>query len=184
MKGTVAGEDEWQIERFLCSQTIMLGLEGIPAFYIHNLLATDNDHEGLEKTGINRAINRHRWNNEELINRLDNPNSNQSLVLKQLSRLIKIRRQQPAFHPNATQYTLHPLNRALFAFWRQSIDREQSIFCVHNLSNRCQNLILSQLNLIDIDGWFDLISNKTIDNIHHKYTLKPYQCLWITNYMS
>ena len=184
MKGTVAGEDKWQVERFLCSQTIMLGLEGIPAFYIHNFLATDNDLEGVEKTGHNRSINRHQWNYEELTNRLDNPNSNQSIVLKKLSRLIKIRRQQPAFHPNATQYTLHPLNRALFAFWRQSIDREQSIFCVHNLSNKCQNLILSQLNLIDIEGWFDLISNKTIDNIHHKYTLKPYQCLWITNYMS
>jgi sucrose phosphorylase len=38
MKGTVAGEDEWQIERFLCSQTIMMSLEGIPAFYIHSLL--------------------------------------------------------------------------------------------------------------------------------------------------
>jgi sucrose phosphorylase len=182
MKGTVAGEDEWQIERFLCSQIIMLGLEGIPAFYIHSLLATDNDLENVKNNGHNRAINRHKWNYEKLVNCLNDPHSNQSIVIKDLSRLIKLRRQQPAFHPNATQYTLHPFNRALFAFWRQSIDREQSIFCIHNLSNKSQNLLLSQLNLIDLHGWFDLISNKNIDNIQHKYTLKPYQCLWITNY--
>ena len=34
MKGTVAGEDEWQIERFLCAHTIMVALEGIPAVYL------------------------------------------------------------------------------------------------------------------------------------------------------
>ena len=184
MKGTVAGEDKWQIDRFLCSQTIMMSLEGIPAFYIHNLLATENDLAGVEKTRQNRSINRSKLNYDELINSLDDPSSIKSIVLQKLSHLIKIRRQQPAFHPNATQYTLHPLNRSLFAFWRQSIDREQSIFCIHNLSNQPQNLILSQLNLIDLEVWFDLISNKTIDNVHHKYTLKPYQCLWITNYMN
>ncbi len=37
MKGTVRGEDKWQVQRFLCSQTIMMSLEGIPAFYIHVL---------------------------------------------------------------------------------------------------------------------------------------------------
>jgi sucrose phosphorylase len=44
LKGTAKGEDEWQIERFLCSQTIMMALEGIPAFYIHSFLATPNRH--------------------------------------------------------------------------------------------------------------------------------------------
>ncbi len=182
MKGTVEGEDQWQIDRLLCSQTIMLGLEGIPALYIHNLLATENYLEGVEKTRHNRTINRYKWNYDQLVERLNDPNSDQSIVLDKLSNLIKIRRQQPAFHPNTTQYTLHPLNPALFAFWRQSIDRQQSIFCIHNLSNQDQYLNLSEFNLIDLDGWFDLITNKAIDNIHHQYTLQPYQCLWITNH--
>ena len=98
-----------------------------------------------------------------------------------MSRLIKIRRHQPAFHPNATQYTLHPLNKDLFAFWRQSIDRDQSIFCIHNLSREPQHLILSDLNLIDTEAWRDLIGQEAIENIYTKYILKPYQCLWITN---
>ncbi|MEM7594479.1 MAG: sugar phosphorylase, partial [Cyanobacteria bacterium P01_A01_bin.83] len=60
LKGTAKGEDEWQIERFLCSQTIMMALEGIPAIYIHSLLATPNNYAGLEQTGRNRTINRYR----------------------------------------------------------------------------------------------------------------------------
>ncbi|HBE68195.1 MAG TPA: alpha-amylase, partial [Planctomycetaceae bacterium] len=40
MKGTVKGEDEHQVARFIASQTIPLGVEGIPAVYIHSLLAT------------------------------------------------------------------------------------------------------------------------------------------------
>lgn len=181
MKGTVKGKDKWQIERFICSQTIMMALDGIPAFYIHSLLATPNDTDGVAKTGSNRAINRYKWNYEQLVTLLKDPNSSQSIVLKELSRRIKIRRRQPAFHPNATHYVLHPLNRALFAFWRQSIYREQSIFCIHNLSSRTQKLRLSDLNLAITDKWCDLLSGQNIEDIYAKFTLKPYQCAWITN---
>jgi len=58
---TFDGPDDLQMARFLTSQTIVMSLEGVPAFYIHSLLATDNDHEGVEKRGMNRAINRYRW---------------------------------------------------------------------------------------------------------------------------
>lgn len=143
LKGTAKGEDKWQIERFLCSQTIMMALEGIPAFYIHSFLATPNDNAGIAKTGHNRSINRHKWNYEELEPKLNDPNSTQAIVMREMSRRIQIRRRQPAFNPNATQYTLHPMNKCLFAFWRQSIYRAQSIFCINNLSDRPQELQLS-----------------------------------------
>ncbi|KAB1990937.1 alpha-amylase, partial [Haemophilus parainfluenzae] len=75
MKGTVKGEDHWQIQRFLCSQTIMMSLEGIPAFYIHSLLATRNYTEGAEATGINRTINRYKWDYDTLQKELADPTS-------------------------------------------------------------------------------------------------------------
>ncbi len=181
MKGTAKGEDKWQIERFLCSQTIMMALEGIPAFYIHSFLATPNDYAGVAKTGRNRSLNRHNWNYEELKKKLNDSNSNQAIVMREMSRRIQIRRRQPAFHPNATQYTLHPMNRSLFAFWRQSIYREQSIFCINNLSDRTQQLQLSDINLICIDPWRDLLSGQIIEDIHAQFILQPYQCAWITN---
>ena len=181
LKGTVKGEDKWQIERFICSQTIKMSIEGIPGFYLHSLLATPNYHEGVTKTGAHRSINRYRWNYEELEQRLADPNTPQVRVLTELCRRIQIRRRQPAFHPYATQYTLHPLNNALFAFWRQSRERDQSIFCIFNLSDRTQQLQLSSLNLVVIDAWCDLISRQCFDDIYDTLLLQPYQSLWLTN---
>lgn len=181
MKGTVEGEDDWQIERFLCSQTIMMALEGIPAFYIHSLLATHNDEEGVKRTGHNRTINRYKWDIDALEATLSDPQSPHSVVLAELCRLIKIRRRQRAFHPNATQYTLHPLNPALFAFWRQSMARDQSIFSIHNLSKHPQEFRLSDLNLVSTDEWTDLISGDRFHSLTEVYQLRPYQSLWITN---
>ena len=181
LKGTVKGEDKWQVERFICSQTIMMAIEGIPAFYIHSLFATPNDYESVENTGRNRSINRHKWDVDKLERLLADENSPQARVYKELCRLIQIRRRQSAFHPNATQYTLHPMNKALFAFWRQSRDRDQSIFCINNLSDRSQKLRLSDLNLVCTDPWCDLIGGELIKDIHDKLILKPYQSVWITN---
>ncbi len=181
LKGTAKGEDEWQIERFLCSQAIMMSLEGIPAFYIHSLLATSNDYARLQKTGRNRSLNRHQWEEVLLEAVLQDPESPHARVLRELSRLIQVRRQQPAFHPNATQYTLHPLNPALFVFWRQSMQRDQSIFSIHNLSDRPQDLDLAMLNLLIIDPWCDLISGCEIADIYETFQLQPYQSAWITN---
>lgn len=180
LKGTAKGEDTWQIPRFICSQVIMMSLEGIPAFYVHSLLATPNDHAAVQQTGRNRSINRHQWDYDALITQLKQSESSQAIVFEELSRLIKIRRQQAAFHPNATQYTLH-LQPTLFAFWRQSMTRDQSIFSIHNLTPRSQTLLLRDLNLIVTDSWFDLISETVIPEGATEFILKPYQSAWITN---
>jgi len=181
LQGTIAGPDQWQIERFLCAQTIMMSLEGIPAFYIHSLLATHNDTARMQETGQKRSINRHKWDYDALKSALADPKSPHAIVFQELCRLIQIRRRQRAFHPNATQYTLHPLNKALLAFWRQSMARDQSIFSVHNLSNQPQDLRLADLNLLNTDTWYDLISGDQFQDICSVYTLQPYQSLWITN---
>ena len=180
MKGTVRGEDKWQVQRFICSQTIMMSLEGIPAFYIHSLLGTPNDYIKLKKTGRNRSINRSELDLNELENKLAHPRSPQSIVFRELCRRIQIRRRQTAFHPNATQYTLQ-LKRSLFGFWRQSIIRDQSIFCIFNLSDRPQILRLSDLNLVCTDPWCDLIGGEKIDDIYSCLNLHPYQAIWLTN---
>lgn len=180
LKGTVAGEDQWQVQRFLCSQTVMLGLEGIPAFYIHSLLATPNDQQGVEATQHNRSINRHKWNWSELQQALADSNSVHSQVFQELTRRMQLRRRHAAFHPNATQFTLH-LSDPFFAFWRQSTDRSQSMFCVHNMTDSVHELRLSDLNLISTDAWYDSISGARLDDQTSAVEVAPYQCLWITN---
>jgi len=181
LKGTVkGGTDHWQLQRFICAHTVMLALEGIPAFYIHSLLATENDYERAEHTGRLRSINRGQWKLESIESELANPLSHHSKVFRELKRLIAIRRRQPAFHPNATQFTLH-LGLQLFGFWRQSMRRDQSIFCIHNISDEVQKIALSDINLIGTDQWVDLISGLRVDDLSGSITLKPYQSVWLSN---
>lgn len=180
LKGTTEGKDEWNIERFICAHTIMLGLEGIPGIYIHSLLATGNDLDKLEKTKQSRSINRCEWQYDDLKSKLANADSQHSIISNKLKSLIQLRKQQPAFHPNATQFTLH-LGDQLFGFWRQSINRKQSIFCINNISNAPQTVRVSELNLIVTDSWRDLISGFVFDESTQIFTLKPYQTLWISN---
>ena len=73
------------------------------------------------------------------------------------------------------------MGNQLFGFWRQSIDRKQSIFCISNVANEPVALRLSELNLIVTDEWLDLISGDTIDDIGGEYEVRPYQTLWLTN---
>lgn len=180
LSGTVEGKDGWQIERFICAHAIMLGLEGIPALYIHSLLATENDTHKMEQSGNNRAINRHIWQCDELDARLNESESHHGIVLNLLKQLIRIRTAQKAFHPNATQYTLH-LGEGIFAYWRQSRKREQSIFCVYNISDQPQQITLSSMNLVETHEWFDLLSQTRLYDLYATLDLQPYQYLWISN---
>ncbi|QPI62967.1 sugar phosphorylase [Vreelandella venusta] len=106
MRGTRRGPDPWQIARFLCSQAIMLTLQGIPALYIHTLTGTLNDVEGVERSGRLRSINRRRWERDELALLLESPSTPTHDVFHALSRLLELRRTEPCFHPNATQRVL------------------------------------------------------------------------------
>jgi len=180
LQGTTHGPDQWGLQRFLCAHAIMLALEGVPGIYIHSLVGTRNDYQRVENAGHNRAINRHQWQYSELQDRLADANSSEHLVFSGISELLKIRRQQSAFHPNATQFTLH-LGSGLFGFWRQSIDRQQSIFCISNITDQVQTLNLSDINLIDNENWVDLISQLPCDGIMQSIAMQPYQTLWITN---
>lgn len=180
MKGTIRGEDDWHVERFLVSQTIPLGVEGIPALYIHSLLATPNDKELVEQTGRARSINRHQWDEEELKTLLADEKSTQNVVLGELTRRIQIRSKQRAFHPNATQFTLQSSDE-VFCFWRQSRDRMQSIFAIHNMTDSLQQIAVSDLNLISGDQWRDLLTDTPVIDIGGSLELAPYQCMWISN---
>ena len=180
LQGTTSGPDAWGLDRFVCAHAVMLGLEGIPGIYIHSLVGTRNDYDRVDNSGHYRSINRHQWDYETLNVLLEKPDTLHAEVFSRLTRLLEIRRQQSAFHPNATQFTLH-LGNSLFGFWRQSIDRRQSIFCISNISNRTQPLALQSVNLIETEQWQDLISGQEMTSLDAVLELQPYQTVWITN---
>ena len=180
LSGTMDGPDELQLARFECAHAIMLALEGIPAIYIHSILGTRNDHEGLARTGRYRSINRRTWARDELESVLEDASSLQSQAFHRLTALLKLRRQQKAFHPNAIQFTMQ-LGLEIFGIWRQSIDRDQDIFCVSNVTHEPRNIELENINLVSTDRWSDLISGAAIEEGQTSLRLEPYQTVWLSN---
>ncbi|MBW3139654.1 alpha-amylase [Ferrimonas balearica] len=180
MKGTLQGPDQYQQARFLCAHAIMLSLEGLPAIYLHSLLATENDLDKVANTGNNRSINRHCWDADALEAHLVDVKSHHHQVFVGLCQLARLRQDQAAFHPSATQFVLH-LGDELFGVWRQSQRRDQSIFAVANVTDQVQTLRLSSLNLIGTQNWWDLLSGDDYPDLHGDIELAPYQSVWLTN---
>ena len=178
MKESFNKEVNLYVERFICIHAIMLSLEGVPAFYIHSLFGTRNDYALYKQTNQNRSLNRGKIKISEID--LSNESELQSYIFLQLKKLMHIRKKQPAFHPNAVQFTLH-LGSNLYGIWRQSLDKKQSIFCISNLTDKVVNLSLLDLNLIGFDHWRDIITEIEIDDITSEIELRPYQTMWLTN---
>ena len=181
LKLTFEGDSNYQVERFICAHVIMFAMEGIPAIYIHSLLGTKNDYDAIDLGEENRSINRYKWNKMELYTVLKNKSSLNYKILSKLNKILNIRSKQPAFHPNATQFTLN-LGDNIFGIWRQDKKREQSIFSITNVTSKTILLSLEKVNLIETEKWFDLISGNSLKSIKNKISIKPYQSLWISNY--
>ncbi len=179
-KKTYKGKDNLKIKRFILAHEILLSMEGIPAIYIQNLLGSENDIKKLKKTNAYRSINRKNWDFIKLCGLLEKSSSMNKSIYSSIIKLIRLRKKQPAFHPNATQFTLQ-LQNYFFGVWRQSIDRSQSIFCISNLSKQKKEVSLLDINLISTDKWHDILTSKCIKDLSGKKILQPYQSIWLTN---
>jgi sucrose phosphorylase len=97
----LADKTSTRADKFLASQAIQYVLPGVPATYIHSLLGSRNWTDGVEQTGRARTVNREKLQIEEVIKELKDPESFRSRVFYPYIDLIKTRKKQPAFHPNA-----------------------------------------------------------------------------------
>ena len=77
---------------YLLARAVQLFLPGIPQLYYVGVLAGGNDMALLERTGVGRDINRHRYTAEEVQEQLHRP------VVRDLIELIRLRNTHPAFH--------------------------------------------------------------------------------------
>jgi len=151
-------------------------MQGIPAVYIHSLMASPNDLARVEQTGRTRSINRRIWDKNELDYLLSNPVTHQAEVFNALSRMIGIRRKQPAFHPDSRQDVVK-INSDLFILRRSCGDSGQRIYAVSNVTERILNLPLASLGFME-DGLKDLLSLEE-SVIENELVLYPYQTVWL-----
>jgi len=182
LQGTLNGPDKWQIPRFMCAHGVMLALEGVPAIYIHSLVATQNYYQGVEHTNHNRTINRYKWDEEDLEDQLSN-GSHHQVVFESMKKLIEIRKDQSCFHPNAEQFVLH-ISDEVFGFWRHNIGRTEMIFCLFNVTCEEQTLSLTSLNLPSDRPWTDLVANRVYEDLYGDLVLAPYQFVWLKSTVS
>ena len=171
---------KFALKRFIAAHCIILAIEGVPAFYFNSLFATKNDEETFANTGVKRNLNRYKWHYSTLVDLIKSNNTIEKNCYEIFKKVISIRKIQPAFHPNATQFTLN-LDKNIFAVWRQSRDRKQSIFALTNVSSKTIKLNTNKINLIDDEQWFDLLSQETKITDDQYVKLMPFQSLWITN---
>ena len=159
-------------DKFLASQAVQYALPGVPATYIHSLLGSRNWNAGFEQTGRARTINREKLDSDRLRRELKDPESFRSRVFYPYLHLIRTRKKQPAFHPNAA-FEVLDLHPQLFTIRRDAA--EQTLWAVNNISDERMHFMLSD---IGISGpAIELLSGNTIDTL--TVELQPYQYVWL-----
>jgi len=168
------------IARFLCSQTIMLSLRGIPGIYFNSLIAAPNWLAGVEKTGQARTINRRKWGLAELEDLLGDAVQPASRVLSEYRRLLGIRREQVAFHPDGPQRALQ-LPAGLFGIERTAPDGSERIRTLANLTAEPLEVRPEQIDHhFDRRQWNELIEGWSCAGVElGPFRLAPYQVMWL-----
>ena len=169
------------VDRFLCSQAVALSLRGIPAIYIHSLLGTANDIEGVEESGQNRRINRHKWELAELETALEGEDPRMEKIFAKYSRWLKRRQGNPAFHPSADQQILD-FGPEIFAFMRTARNASQVVLCLFNITGQQQSLAMKDLDprLAREGTCRDILNGTTFTcGSSRRLRLPPYRALWL-----
>jgi sucrose phosphorylase len=170
-----------QVDRFITAQAIMLALMGVPGIYFHSLFGSRSWREGVDLTGRNRTINRQKFDIATFESELADESSLRYEIFQRYAQLLRARSSASAFHPHGTQQVLD-CGEGIFALLRFSPDESQRVLCLHNVSDRPQNVRSDFKKIPDLpsDPLTDLITGKRMANfLSGSFVLKPYQTLWL-----
>ena len=170
-----------QVDRFVTAQAIMLALVGVPGIYFHSLFGSRGWREGVDLSGQNRTINRQKFDLAAFEGELTDEDSLRQHVFSRYAQYLRIRSASSVFHPHGAQRVLD-CGESIFALLRLSLDENQGVLCLHNISDQSQRVMF---NLKDVfssssDRLVDLITNQRMDDpLNGRLTLQPYQTLWL-----
>lgn len=172
------GQEHYGEARFLCSQLVAAALKGIPGFYIHSLIASQNDYQGVEESGMPRRINRHKWDEETLERRLQDTSTHHHRLFYKLIEILRRRARCDAFHPNASQAILD-IDARLFGILRKASKSANQVLCLANFSP--QNVDIDVTPWIAADSLHELISDTPWSMPAAPLTLKAYETVWLSS---
>ncbi|MFM2665226.1 alpha-amylase family glycosyl hydrolase [Vibrio mediterranei] len=160
-------DDQTNLDRFMAAQSILISMAGVPGIYVHSLLGSGNDVEGLERLGYNRAINREKLERTEVETELANPESRRAQVLSRFKHILGIRKQQRAFAPSASQRVVATSEQLV------TFVRDEQVLVAINISNQAVEL---DTNAVLKGVSHDLISGNDLSGV---VTVQPYQVMWL-----
>lgn len=175
----INGSESTQERRYMCSQILSMSLKGVPGIYFHNFTATRNNLQGVSITGRYRTINRKKWNYDELISALSDPDTTTSRIFMLMKQVISKRMKHPAFHPFGGQKA-YDLDEDLFCLERWDPDKTEKILVIANVTGRMKKIDLRRYSLpIKKDAVYaDILSEKDCVT-NAQMQLNPYEVVWI-----
>ncbi len=163
--GAPFGDDELAA-RIVAGHAVAFALAGIPLLYVHSPAATGNDVDRAARSGVSRDLNRGRFASpQEYLERLaEDPVG--SRVWPALRSMLSWRRDDPAFHPEATQELIDAPPGVVAVLRRSGIG---SALVVTNLGGGVQSMDVGP-------GWFAFGSGEAADVV---LELPPWSTIWL-----
>jgi sucrose phosphorylase len=170
-------------KRFLATQAIMLALRGVPGIYFHSLFGSRNWTDGVKETGRYRTINREKLPLEKLEGELSDTASLRHHIFQGYCKLLKARKNNPAFHPFGEQEILS-VHLSVFGVLRTSLDQKTKTVCLHNVTRQKLrvSINLEGLALDKSTTLTDILSQKEFlaESQNLQIELAPFEVLWLS----
>ena len=166
----------YNFQRYIAAHAIMFSYEGVPAIYFNSLFGKSNDEARYVITGNNRDVNRFKWNELNILKKIKSNSSKEYYIFETLKYLLKIRKNQKAFHPNAHRTNIN-LGNNFFCIKRVSLDKKQTILCITNLTSKLQNAKINK----KFSKFKNLIDPNFKPKVLNSINLKPFETIWLSN---
>jgi glycosidase len=153
--------------RMLLAQAVMLAMPGLPGIYFHSLLGSENDREGMARTGRKRSINREKLEDSRLRAELQEVGSLRQRVFSLYQAMLRARQAESAFHPHG-EFAFEMPHPAVLEIRRIAPGGGERLFAFHNFSDQPVSLSLPEGRIV-----FAFPENPPPDQ------LLPYQILWV-----
>lgn len=158
--------------KFIASQAIQISLKGIPAIYLNSLIGEGNWLEGIKELKYNRAINRRKFDYNQLKLELMDKTTTKSKIYTEYTHLLKTRRAEKLFNPNSEQEILQ-IHPQIFALKR--MNDQNILICLTNISSR---VITIKSPIRPKTKVRELLTRKSFVS-KPNLTLEPSQILWL-----
>ncbi|MGL5042575.1 MAG: alpha-amylase family glycosyl hydrolase [Culicoidibacterales bacterium] len=157
------------VEKAILVHAYLLSFVGVPAIYYHSLFGSSNDYQGLEKSGINRRINRKKLEVNQLMRELKQSNRRKR-IFTTLKNLCLIRQNEPAFNPFSPQEIVKSSGNQSIILIRGK--KEEIVTTLYNFTSQTIIVTLPFTN----QTYHNLITNEYVEN---EIVLPPYNFAWL-----